>query len=294
MTPSTQPALRTPDPEPQDDPAGDRPRASPRTDRSSTRVARAIGALRARPHRLDRAVPRLPGDPDAAPLRPRRSSPRASGSPSRTRSASRRSCSARSRSPSSRWSSRSRSRCSPRCTSASTPRAGCKSTLVSLVDLMAAVPSIVYGLWGVLPAPAARHLPVALAEPVPRLDPVLPGRHRPERGRAGRSRATPRRRSSPASPSSMMVDPAGLRRHARRLRPGAARRARGGVRARRDPLGHDPHRRAAVRPRRHHRRHDARPRPRARRDHRRPADHLAGVRHQVPHRSRSAPRRSRR
>ena len=30
----------------------------------------------------------------------------------------------------------------------STPPRGIKPTLVSLVDLMAAVPSIVYGLWG--------------------------------------------------------------------------------------------------------------------------------------------------
>ena len=115
--------------------------------------------------------------------------------------------------------------------------AAAASALVSLVDLMAAVPSIVYGLWGVLPAPAARHLPVALAAASTSAG-SRSSRSTPTRTpRCGRSRATPARRSSPASPSSMMVDPDGVRGDARRLRAGADRRAGGRAGARRDPLG---------------------------------------------------------
>ena len=72
-----------------------------------------------------------------------------------------------------------------------------KRPLVSLVDLMAAVPSVVYGLWALLlpPDPDHRHLPVAVG--VARLDPDLQGQrhrgHQPDRSRA---------RSSPPPPSS--------------------------------------------------------------------------------------------
>ena len=49
----------------------------------------------------------------------------------------------------SRWSSACRSRSPPRSSSPSSRRAACAAPLVILVELLAAVPSVVYGLWGI-------------------------------------------------------------------------------------------------------------------------------------------------
>ena len=170
----------------------------------------------------------------------------------------------------------------PRCSSASTRRRGSRRSLVSLVDLMAAVPSIVYGLWGFfLLQPHAIYL-VALAAPAPRLDPDLPGRHRPERRGVGAVAATPARRSSPASPSSMMVIPlacavmrgvfaqAPIGEREAALALGATRW--GMIRTVVLPFGRGGIIGGTM----------LGARPGARRDDRRAADHLAGLRHQVP------------
>ncbi len=77
-----------------------------------------------------------------------------------------------------------------------------KATLVSLVDLMAAVPSVIYGLWGaLLIMPHAAEFAIWL-RPQLRLDPDLrrPGRQ-PRRAAARRSPATPSAPSAPRSPS---------------------------------------------------------------------------------------------
>ena len=80
-------------------------RACRRRTGSSAAIARAIGVFVLVAHRLDRAVPGLPGDPDAAPLRPallHRDPVAARAGHRRHRG---RRWSARSRSRSSRWSS---------------------------------------------------------------------------------------------------------------------------------------------------------------------------------------------
>ena len=72
---------------------------------------------------------------------------------------------------------------------------------------------------GVLPPAAARHQPGPLAQPVPRLDPHLPRRHRPQRRRLAAvalHELGVHRRSGGLHDG----DPAGLRRDAGRLRPG--------------------------------------------------------------------------
>ena len=130
---------------------------------------------------------------------------------------------------------------------------------------------------GALPAAAEHRSPlVAVDRHLVRLDPDLPGR--PTSTRTTRSTSPTIFTSSTFIAGivvALMVDPDRLLDHARGVLAGADRRARGRARARRDPVGDDPHRRAAVRPRRHDRRHDARPRPGARRDDRRLPDHLA-------------------
>ena len=84
--------------------------------------------------------------------------------------------------------------------SPTTRRSGSRRWLVSAVDLMAAVPSIIYGLWGffLLQPQAIDRRPVA--EPALRLDSrsstSTPTRMPP----CGSSRAIRARRSSPASP----------------------------------------------------------------------------------------------
>ena len=145
----------------------------------------------------------------------------------------------------------------------------------SLVDLLAAVPSIVYGLWGALRLRPAHHPIQSGLQRGPRLDPVLQRRHR--RRRAARA---------PSSSSAIvLVDHGAADRHghlARGVRPDAGHPQGGRAGPRRHPLGDDPHRGPAVRPPRRHQRLDARPRPRARRDHR-GRDHPvhAGQRHGV-------------
>ena len=108
----------------------------------------------------------------------------------RTSSASPRCSSAPSRSRWSRWSSPSRSRCSTALYISEYAPAGSRASLVSLVDLMAAVPSIIYGLWGFfLIMPHAADLALWLHQQL-RLDPVLRRRRRPERRDLGQLRAT--------------------------------------------------------------------------------------------------------
>ena len=53
-----------------------------------------------------------------------------------------------------------------------------RSTLVALVDLMAAVPSVVYGLWGLFLLQGQVDRRVALDQHLVRLDPVLRRRRR--------------------------------------------------------------------------------------------------------------------
>ena len=142
-----------------------------------------------------------PVDPDAAPLRLAASSPRPVAARARQDRHRRGPGRARSRSP--WW---------PSCVSFPlalafalfiteyAPRADQVAGSISAVDLMAAVPSIIYGLWGFfLLQPHAIYL-VALAQPVLRVDPDLPRRHRPERRGVAAVAATRARRSSPASP----------------------------------------------------------------------------------------------
>ena len=77
-----------------------------------------------------------------------------------------------------------------------------KSTLVALVDLMAAVPSIVYGLWGFfLLQPHAIYLARWLATYFGWIPIFHCHRHRPRRRGRGRRPSSRPRRSSPASPS---------------------------------------------------------------------------------------------
>ena len=97
-----------------------------------------------------------------------------------------------------------------------------KSWLVSAVDLMAAVPSIIYGLWGffLLQPHAINAGP--MAEPALRLVPAVPRRHRPERRRVAAVALYElglHRRIGGGDDG----DPSCLRCHARRVRPGTAR-----------------------------------------------------------------------
>ena len=155
--------------------------------------------------------------------------------------------------------------------------------LVFLTELLAAIPSIVYGLWGVFvlvpvrPAAAGRH--ARLAEERAAL-------HRPAaRRRHALGRADPRHHG----------DPVHVLGRARSAEGGAAGAARRRVRARRDAVGSDPHG-ALLRPHRHRRRRDARIRPRARRDdggddgdRQQPADQLVAVRAAVHDGRRASP-----
>ena len=75
-----------------------------------------------------------------------------------------------------------------------------RSSLVALVDLMAAIPAIVYGLWALFVLEPHAINVVTLAQPELRLDTDLPRRHRSRMRSTGRGRASARRRSSPGSP----------------------------------------------------------------------------------------------
>ena len=125
-------------------------------------------------------------------------------------------------------------------------RAALRGPLTILVELLAAVPSVVYGLWGVFVL-------------IPKLKPAeqwfadtfdfLPfvGRRR-RRAQLLHRRADPRDHD----PADRLGD------LARGHRDGAGRPQGGRARARRDALGDDPHGGAAVLARGHHRRRDAR------------------------------------
>ena len=133
-----------------------------------------------------------------------------------------------------------------------------KATLVSMVDLMAAVPSVIYGLFvALLIMPHAADLSIWFDRnfgwlpifdvPGGEADAPHPG---PDPVRLQRLR----RRHRGVDDG----DADGLRRDASGVLADAAGGEGGCARARCLHLGHGPHRRAALRPRRHHRRHDAR------------------------------------
>ncbi len=152
---------------------------------------------------------------------------------------------------------------------------------------MAAVPSIIYGLWGFFLLAASGDLPVALVEPALRLAAVLPRRHRPEcRGlaavalhRLGLHRRISRlddgrsRWRAPSCAASSHQAPIGEREAAWL----SARRA--GAWSARSCCRSAAAASSAAR---------CWPWPGPRRDGRRAAHHLAGVRHQVPDLSKRA------
>ena len=141
-----------------------------------------------------------------------------------------------------------------------------RQPIAFLIELLAAIPSVVYGLWGIfvlIPLLRATVFPAAQGRvripallPGPDLRPLdALGRHHPrDHGHAVHHVGVPR----------------GPARRARQP-------ARGGAGARRHPLGSGRDRGRALRPLRHHRRHHPRARPRAGRDdgghdaHRQPA-----------------------
>ena len=180
-------------------------------------------------------------------------------------------CSSAPSSPrSSRWSSRPRWPSASRCSSRTTRRGGSRRALGYLVDLLAAVPSVVYGLWGIVFL-APHMVPVyQWLDEVLRLHPVL--RWTDLRDRPHDAHRRPRPRGH---------DPADHDRgQPRGLPPDAAAARGGGARAGRHPLGDDPQavlpfgRSGIVAP-------HAGPRPRARRDDRRRAGALRFRRHHV-------------
>ena len=128
-----------------------------------------------------------------------------------------------------------------------------RTPLAFLTELLAAIPSIVYGLWGIFVlVPLVRQLevltPAWLREDAALLGPAA--RRRDALGRA-----------HPGGHG----DSVHLLRRARGPEGRSGDAARGRLRARRDALGGDPGG-AALRPHGHHRRDHARPRPRHRRD----------------------------
>ena len=129
-----------------------------------------------------------------------------------------------------------------------------RQPLVFLTELLAAIPSIVYGLWGIFVlVPAVRALEIATAGRRCAQLPLFSG---PPLGVGMLSAgADPRGHG----------DPVHLVGRARGAEGGAGGAARRRVRARRHALRSDP-RRALLRAHRHHRRGHARLRPRARRD----------------------------
>ncbi len=145
--------------------------------------------------------------------------------------------------------------------------------LAYMVDLLAAVPSIIYGVWGLYVLGPGDQAVRDVAEREPQLALLVP-----DRQRLGGRRRNDLHRGDRAGGD----DPADHHRgHPRGVRPDAARTDRGGAGAGRHPLGGREDHGAAVRVVRLHQRRDARPRPRARRDDRpadHPARHAAGVR----------------
>ncbi len=157
----------------------------------------------------------------------------------------------------SRCRSASASPCSP-----TRPRPGaCAQPVTYVIDLLAAVPSVVYGLWGVLVLrpqhPARVYQSIADAtDGIPVLGAIFGG------AASGRSFMTA------GLILAIMIMPivTSLSREVIATVPQVA--ARGGLRHGRHPVGDDPLLGAAVEPRRHHRRGHARPRPGHGRDHR--------------------------
>ena len=128
--------------------------------------------------------------------------------------------------------------------------------LGAIVDLLAAIPSVVYGAWGIFVfAPFVQPFYVFLNEAF-RLVPAV------QRQRVGLRAHHPHRRDGAGRDG----HPDHHRALARDLPADAPPERGGGARARRHPLGDDADGGAAVRPRRRRVRRHARPRPRARRD----------------------------
>ena len=133
------------------------------------------------------------------------------------------------------------------------------SRSATLIDLLAAIPSIIYGLWGI------RVLGPVIAGP----DPAYA---RSSRTTSAGSRCFDETGVAQgtvflaAIVLAIMILPiiTAISREVFAQTPRAQHRGRAG--ARRDPLGDDPHRGPAVRPARRDQRVDARPGPRARRD----------------------------
>ena len=99
-----------------------------------------------------------------------------------------------------------------------------KRTLVSLVDLMAAVPSVVYGLWALYFLQGRTIGVVPVAVDVVRVDPVLQGeRLRPDQPDPSRPRVYTASTFVVGIAVSLMVIPILLLGHARVVLPGAAR-----------------------------------------------------------------------
>ena len=87
-----------------------------------------------------------------------------------------------------------------RCSSPRSHPRGCARSLVALVDLMAAVPSVVYGLWGLFLLQGQIVGVVPMDQHLVRLDARSSRSRAPTRTTRCRARpCTPRRRSSPAS-----------------------------------------------------------------------------------------------
>ena len=162
----------------------------------------------------------------------------------------------------SRWSSACRSRRHGALHHRAVP-APAAPPLTVLVELLAAVPSVVYGLWGIFVlAPKLKPAEQWFSDTFSFLPFV------------GGTVADPELLHRRADPGDH--DPADrLRDLARGHRDRAARAQGGGARARRDALGDDPDGRPAVLARRHLGRRDARPRPGDRRDDRRDASSSA-------------------
>ena len=129
-------------------------------------------------------------------------------------------------------------------------------TLGYIIDLLAAVPSVVFGLWGIAALAPFVQPVLRLARHRPRLVPALRRAGLRHRSHDPHRRHRARRHGHPDHdrhlPRDLPADPAPPR--------------RGRARPRRDALGDDPDGGPAVRPLRHRLRHHARPRSRPRRD----------------------------
>ncbi len=152
-----------------------------------------------------------------------------------------------------------------------------RRTMINIVDLMAAVPGVVYGLWGAaLLNPEAIPLTRWLSStfgwvPFLGISDAHPDDPLETRDHLRVLDVHRRGRSGADGHADHLRGDAGV------LLPSPGRRAGGRVRAGRHPVGDDPHSRAAIRQRRDDRRHDARARPGDGRDDRRVQDHNSGL-----------------